>query len=850
MPSSLLTPMIHQGRQDYYVFEPCLLRDDRVCMVERWFMKGARGHEQLWGKGWRMGTSFRNGQWGWVIDKGEELTFDVETLLLNYPDLLGAHRARGMPGPDSIWGECFHDHVGEPVRKWEHELPNGWRTRAKGHRVVSCPVWLYCDDTSGNRSKKWNEHYSFLFALAGLPRAQWQRDYNVHFLCTSNIASPVEMLEGVVDQIDVIAAHGVWAHDCELDEMVLFFIPVHGMLGDNPMQSEFACHIGLRGKFFCQCCWVKGRVVEDDRQVDNDSEDESGPSHEGYDVMVARITRFMQVGRPRERHETMQMTGRLFQGLQEMAPQKDLRAVPTNTGVKDTFFEHFRKKIDQARKGLTGVAAENAVMRELQNVPEWPWSSVWRLQGVDPHVDTPCEILHVVLLGIVKYFWRDAMKRLSDDQKTTVKARLSCLNVSGLDPDLTRVPGHTYVQYAGSLVGRDFHTIGQVGIFVLYDMLAPEIMAAWAAMATLLPRVWVATISDMEAHTSLTLAVNHFLATTARWTPRWFNKPKFHLLLHLPEHVRRYGPAILFATEVFQSFNAIIRSWSIHLNRLAPGRDISQRAAHCHRIRHLMSGGAYQPRGPGPADDSPTEWRTVAAGPASLVRGNSIIARYLGMRPNPVPNTGAMTSRAKARPIPWAQTRSSTYFRCPNPSQMLPFRMGAAIATTSGHSVQISAFAIRNNGPHAPLVVCQVLEAFAQIQSEADAYGMAQWVLVRDHALGQPVPPYNMPRLTLTSEHRLIPPAELCCTVNVQHNCAAHDCPLDRSQVVYQEREATNLRTAIVRHVCPADILLNTAKTRDHVWLRAFISEPAAIQLDELVPQACLQELQKVNAHV
>lgn len=24
------------------------------------------------------------------------------------------------------------------------------------------------------------------------------------------------------------------------------------------MQSEFACHIGLRGKLFCRACWVKG----------------------------------------------------------------------------------------------------------------------------------------------------------------------------------------------------------------------------------------------------------------------------------------------------------------------------------------------------------------------------------------------------------------------------------------------------------------------------------------------------------------------------------------------------------------------------------------------------------------
>lgn len=27
------------------------------------------------------------------------------------------------------------------------------------------------------------------------------------------------------------------------------------------MQSEFACHIGMRGKLFCRACWVKGSDV-------------------------------------------------------------------------------------------------------------------------------------------------------------------------------------------------------------------------------------------------------------------------------------------------------------------------------------------------------------------------------------------------------------------------------------------------------------------------------------------------------------------------------------------------------------------------------------------------------------
>ena len=262
----------------------------------------------------------------------------------------------------------------------------------------------------------------------------------------------------------------------------------------------------------------------------------------------------------------------------------------------------------------------------------------------DANQDTPFEALHVVLLGVVKYFWRDAVSRVSAEGKQTLKARLTSVNVSGLD--ISPLRAQTLVQYAGSLVGRDFRAILQVAPVVLHGLIPSAAYEAWLALCRLAPMVFQPCIEDMTeflvssnmqrlADKALTNLVQQrlesrvydFLAATALWTTRWFNKPKFHLFLHLAEHIRRFGPATLCSTEGFESYNFIIRLRSVHSNRHAPSKDIANSFSFLHAVRHLVSGGWYHRNSVGERLDMP---RQAGDGVLSLLQ-DDVLVNLLGM---------------------------------------------------------------------------------------------------------------------------------------------------------------------------------------------------------------------------
>jgi hypothetical protein len=101
----------------------------------------------------------------------------------------------------------------------------------------------------------------------------------------------------------------------------------------------------------------------------------------------------------------------------------------------------------------------------------------------------------------VKYFWKDAIKNQLKDKdvkKELLITRLNCLDVSGLG--LSPLAGGTLVQYAGSLVGRDFRAIAQVAPFVLADLVSSDCYDTWKCLSRLVPLVWQPKIDDLESY--------------------------------------------------------------------------------------------------------------------------------------------------------------------------------------------------------------------------------------------------------------------------------------------------------------------------------------------------------------
>ncbi|KAJ4497667.1 hypothetical protein C8R41DRAFT_894578 [Lentinula lateritia] len=869
VPDEDLGPMARLGppgrSHDYYIFEPAMLRS------------AFKRQGKLYAKCWKLKANVRqDSSKGWNVIKGNgEFVVNEDDHSPN-ATLLGILDMTTTPPTLTEWK------LTDPL------VGNKWRQKANGAECLSFPIWLYCDDTSGNTSKRWNAHNSFLFTAAGLPRSEISKEYNVHFLATSNSAPTLEMLDGIADQLQDCQENGIWAWDPKTQSRVLLLVSVLALLGDNPMQSEFACHIGLRGKLFCRTCWIKGKDAKagnislpDEAPADNsDNESETGSAASGsttaskggkkkkqkvfkesLKTMYDCVKAFVKPAKPRNRDETITAIKTQFVHAETVGTAKKIKEMRTESGVKDTYQLFFVNRLLKRRQNSNAEP-----LQASQSTTDNPMSPVWRIRGLDPHSDTPVEILHVVLLGFVKYLWRDVIDnqlKKNVEKKKELATRLSSVDVAGLGLD-SQLTGDVLVNHYGSLTGSDFRKICQVAPFVLKEFVTDECYQTWLSLSKLIPLIWQPEIESLDSYiTLLEHEIEQFLLHAAKWSIRWFNKPKFHILVHLPDHIRRFGPAMLFATEVFESYNAVIRAKSIHSNRLAPSRDIAWAFARQNRIRHMLSRGVFLDHADKKFEDTTllqkeritqvqqyfrngsfaqNHWVQVGKSASDVVSWSDNIKKYLGtfvQDPSSLLQKWGNTQTGRLVPeTPLYTVHEKTYctfhraktLRAANSDKCLPLGFVAC------SDPKLHTFAERG------ISVVRLHEALG---CKRDAFPIQNidCVLVQGMKVSKEASSHGMPRLSASGEYFAVPPSSIQCSLNVQHDCTRNCCKIDGKIRVRQEQQKTmEVKDTVIHTGVLEDWVLNTAQMRDTKYLQRFRIPAKPLVLEYVLEQSATQE--------
>ncbi|KAH8916003.1 hypothetical protein BT69DRAFT_1340646 [Atractiella rhizophila] len=789
LDAEFLSPSIHVRGSLFFVNEPAQLVDGSYFLPSRWFLLGSA--KTLYARGLYLDPN-RSG--GWIIME-EEKEVPVSTFEANITSILS------RPGTFHASAPILHRMQDGQLHSINIPLVNPLRDLACGRKVLNVPLVLYCDDSSGNVSKRWNKHISALMTLAGLPHRVQQQEFNIHFIGTSNLVSATELLEGVVEQLNNYWSNGIISYDDISGEELLLRPMVIVFEGDNPMQAE-ACScspsLGVSLKF-CRVCKV-------------------GEEKKGDQLSETGITNFMKIGQARSMNETRAKAQEIHLLAANPRSKTGVINEQCKSGVRDPIVSHFAEELLQLAESMedANASADNIqtrlkALQENQLSRKWHYNPLFDLQAFDCHQDTPFEILHGILLGFVKYFWQDSISGLSERQKILVSKRLSAADPNGLGCAAPR--GETLVQYAQSLVGTDFRIIAQLAIFALYDPLSKPQLDAWIALGRLSRLLWRPSIFNINQFCmELETAIHHFLDMTALLSPQWFNKRKFHLLLHLPLHVRRFGPASSFATEKFESYNGIIRGMSIHSNRQAPSLDIARSFAAYSRVRHIFSGGFWK-------DKITGKWVQAGNGVRGLFR-NLKVRLLLGLAIDmdtlePRDRTGEIKvasqskQTVKAKDTQLAQIPSSTHLNTSlsgNGASFTQFshQLVSSVIVNRDEPIQVGSWvtttALDDNGHP---IIARVMEILKLEQRDGVATGPRTMlsILAHPHMVEFMHSHFHMPVLApMSAELFPLPLDMIKVSINVQHACDLMLCGATGEAAVRQERQLSTKRKSIIEH--------------------------------------------------
>ncbi|KAI0263370.1 hypothetical protein BC834DRAFT_971363 [Gloeopeniophorella convolvens] len=388
------------------------------------------------------------------------------------------------------------------------------------------------------------------------------------------------------------------------------------------------------------------------------------------------------------------------------------------------------------------------------------------------------------------------------------------------------------IQYRGALIGRQFKQLAQVMPFAIHGLVNEDLFKIWLAAGRMMAKMWYPEIDNVDLYCeNLEQQISNFLDLVATTDPERIKaKPKFHILTHTPEDVRRFGPPILSSTEVFECYNAVFRFCSILSNHQAPSRDISQKFSSLARFKHITSGGWWQ--------DSTTE-KWVRAGPdlRQFFLKTTRIQEYLGwLNPMLTVLGDIQLCRVNERETFWSETKASSAIAllaeqptCPDDTQVL---RGQRVTSQTQDAVKLGDFVIAGTNSESIIgrliEIVQVPRSFVPPSAAGHTTATGTYLVMERFTLGGLHAEYQMPTL-----HRPIEPQivlfhaeQLHMPVNIQHDCLRGQCSTASSVHEIQEHERTERHILTISHVDDAHFILNMQALHNaHVLARVLPSD-------------------------
>ncbi|KAJ7062953.1 hypothetical protein C8F01DRAFT_1082526 [Mycena amicta] len=785
MDLDVLSPMYDAGPSGhYFVNEAARLKDGKFVVPVRW-------------------VTFRSAVFAdaysvHVNEEGEAMLDSSKTILVAANDLRDNYLTLEDMGEIPRWSAltCESGHAAR--------MPNPKRAIAGGDPIYSSFVDFFGDDVSGNRTKSWNKHWNAYMTHRNLPRLLLNQEFHVHFISTSQNATISEQFREFNSSIESTHTEPIQVQD-EQGNTTRFCIYCNASPSDNPMQSEISSHIGARGNRFCRKCEVGGTQA-------------FKGTDEGYHSLF-------QPGILRTKEKILvELRKQIDLACGGMTVDK-LVPVQRKTGVKDAYtqqwiigiaarFEEMQtQEPDRSKADIKSELADWAQANE-----EKLFSAFLNSKGFDPTRHTPVELLHTILIGGVKYSWHISHSAWSAESKQTYTMRLQATETDGLS--IHAIRAKYIMQYAGSLIGKQFKTIVQTAVFHVHDLVSDDYMTMWKALGELSALLWFTEIRNpTEYQDDLKTAVANLLDAISVIDPsKIITKIKYHLLVHVHSDAIEFGPLIGMATELFESFNAIFRYCSILSNGLAPSRDIALQLGNQEALKHRLTGGRW-------ASHSSGSWEQAGTGVRSFLEKHPVLQRLLGWTPSKVLRAGDIKLVPLRRGVKLRvlrQLSATSAVQAVNYGDYSNRGMWDRCKSTISASLDecfdgswVFAKAIQPDGDRICGRITEILtdsdrktvvilEPFA-IQSERDLiYGMP--VLARRHG---EVTTY------------IVPAANLEFKFNVQHDCCVVGCDASGIRAIFQERVESDKSEAFIIHKPVDRFIINMHAFHNAHLLRA-----------------------------